>query len=334
MNELEQRVDALLSSPLGCAFVLAVESNDRPLETFALPEMSFQVAASCVDFCDVNKGDGDQFQRLALRYGQRRRALARSILEHPAFAWWFDPVDLDNQVWVAPNYPHGEPGHSHFKLLNVSEWREPTSPPGGWSLSAQKPDLQQSTSTKRGELTSELAAYNIFACDHICTFPLARWHLRILEDVRVYEIKGPADWHELCLRYTGKGDDGRLAPDWGAVAADWDGVHLTFGGLLSCEQSRYEKDGQWSKHQFWHVEETHWLRALDVESIRLPDYEENHSAPLFDFPFFEEGSLPGSSSSGFFLLRGQNGLDHPVSPPLPPRKLMPKWPDLNDPRIG
>ena len=46
----------------------------------------------------------------------------------------------------------------------------------------------------------------------------------------MFEIHGPADWHDLCVRYPAKGtEDDRLVPNWGAVAEEWDGVHLSIG---------------------------------------------------------------------------------------------------------
>ena len=75
-----------------------------------------------------------------------------------------------------------------------------------------------------------------------------------------YEITSPLDAHELCARYptrgNGRGRYLRLFPvkriepnsdtdersfltvDWEAAAKDWDGVHLTFGGLLTSDSVR------------------------------------------------------------------------------------------------
>ena len=65
--------------------------------------------------------------------------------------------------------------------------------------------------------------------------------MRFLEEVRVFEIHGPSDWHNLSVRYPAKvTEDDRLVPNWGAVAEEWDGVHLSLGGLLTAEQNRYE----------------------------------------------------------------------------------------------
>ena len=41
----------------------------------------------------------------------------------------------------------------------------------------------------------------------MCNFPLAWWTMRFLEEVRVFEIHGPADWYDLCVRYPAKGTE-------------------------------------------------------------------------------------------------------------------------------
>ena len=89
----------------------------------------------------------------------------------------------------------------------------------------------QTTSTLYGpHLTSELVGFHDHVGDYMCEFPLAWWTMRFLEEVRVFEIHGPADWHDLCVRYPAKGtEDDRLVPNWGAAAEEWDGVHLSIG---------------------------------------------------------------------------------------------------------
>ncbi len=68
-------------------------------------------------------------------------------------------------------------------------------------------------------------------------------------------------------------------PDWGAASVDWHGVHLSLGGLLSCEQGRCESAEGWSMHESWHAERTFWLRALDTVCERMPDYHGGQEWP-------------------------------------------------------
>ena len=131
-------------------------------------------------------------------------------------------LDLDAQSWVSihgtlQKFIYGTPP-------NTMEWEH----------CVQKPFGGQITSTLYGpHLTSELVGYADRVGDYMCEFPLAWLSMHFLEEVRVFEFHGPADWHELCVRYPANGpEDSRLVPNWGAVAEEWGGVHLSFGGLF------------------------------------------------------------------------------------------------------
>ena len=149
-------------------------------------------------------------------------------------------MDLRAQTWISihgslDRFVYGTPP-------DTMGWHQPENPPGGWERYAQKPRGNQTTSTLYGPyLTSKLLAYDQRVGDHLCQFPLAWWSVRFLEDVRVFEIHGPSDWHDLCLSYPSRHtEDDRLVPNWGAVSEEWDGVHLSLGGLLTAGQNRYE----------------------------------------------------------------------------------------------
>ena len=123
----------------------------------------------------------------------------------------------------------------------------------------------------------------------MCEFPLAWWTMRFMEKVRVFEVHGPADWHDLCVRYPAKGtEDDRLVPNWEAVSEEWDGVHLSLGGLLTAEQNRYESAAGWTMLDSWHAEQSYWLRALKTETERQPDFDEGMGPPMI-----ENGQAPG-----------------------------------------
>lgn len=83
MDILEQKIDALLGSPVGCAFVLGVECNSPP-EQFASPLASFQLAADSVDFCDIDRdalsGVGVAARCQAARFGPPDTGASRFCL--------------------------------------------------------------------------------------------------------------------------------------------------------------------------------------------------------------------------------------------------------------
>lgn len=266
-NTIERRVASILSSPMGCAFfVYAREEGWTPAD-LADPSVSFLLAVGAAEEVSIYYS-GHAAKVAALRaQAPSLRPMVQATLENPGIAWWYAPLDLDNQIWV-----------SHERLPpDTAKWQRPGGPSSVGERKLQRP-REYNTSTLVGEYTSEMFAYGYVCCDfwgllHQPDFRLHTWRIRFPATVRVYEVNDAADWHRLCVRYPARGvDDDRLVPDWGAVAAEWDGVHLTFGGLLSCEQTRYEDAAGWSMNQFWQIEETWWLNGIATVSERWRDY--------------------------------------------------------------
>ena len=281
MTDTDARVEALLKSLVGCDFlVTAVESGLSP-EDLADPKISLSLASSSAETVNIHTSDHKLLAAELPPLAREKADQARAIIEYPGTAWWFNDIDLDAQTWASIVW-NDDP----FKFIygtppNTMAWTRPRNPSSEWERYAQKPssNQNQTTSTLYGpNLTSELVAYETRTGDYECDFPLARWSIRFLEEVRVFEIHGPADWYDLCVKYPAKYEEvrTRLVPNWGAVAEEWDGVHLSFGGLLTTEQNRHESVSGW-KHgwamlDFWHAEQTYWLRPLKTESERQPDF--------------------------------------------------------------
>ena len=104
---------------------------------------------------------------------------------------------------------------------------------------------------------------------------------------RVREVVTPADWHALCashprvrskpepslpprsvwhcapldLEQEGPDRAGILVPDWSALAADLDSVHLTFAGLLTVPFVEHESDTGRTMMWSWDTEGTTWLQG-------------------------------------------------------------------------
>ena len=271
MAEMEQRVEEILASPMGCAFFADARERGYLPEDLANPAVSLWLASETVDMVERWLPDHEEVVAEMLGLAPVIRPLAEATLVLAGTAWWYEGPDLNRQVWIAHEGETPDP----------TEWRQPSSPPSEWECYAQKPDSLQYTSTSYGGCASLLIAYENHTGDMWAqSWPLQCWQMRMPADARIYEIHGPADWHRLCIAYPAHdSDDGRLAPDWGAASADWDGVHLSLGGLLSCEQNRVESAEGWSKHEFWHAETTFWLRDLDAACERMPDYHGGEPPP-------------------------------------------------------
>ena len=303
MTDTNARVEHLLNSNVGCAFVASLDLDVLTPRDMEDPKTILYVAAGCADFLDRNRSDHGTIAPGVRALASEKAAQARTLIEHPATDWWFEPLDLNHQTWLSVHgtlskFIYGTPP-------NTSEWTRPQNPSGPWERSAQKPLGNQCTSTLYGpRLTSEVISYDERVGDFYCDFPLAWWAMRFPQDVRVFEIHGPSDWHELCVRYPARyRRDGRLVPNWGAVSEEWDGVHLSLGGLLTTEQARYESSAGWTMLEYWHAEQTYWLRSMDVVSTRLPDYEETHPEDYEDFEGFYFPRFPDADDSTGLLMR-------------------------------
>jgi len=127
---------------------------------------------------------------------------------------------------------------------------------------------------------------------------IGRWAIEVASSGRVFEIHHPDDWRHLVAAYPhdvsgrhggwelpGRNQhrrdvadvvsassgaaarfDVRVAmPDWKQVAEDWDGVHLSWAGMLTCEGHVLDVPDLGADVvtmlRFWFTETTLWLRS-------------------------------------------------------------------------
>jgi len=133
-----------------------------------------------------------------------------------------------------------------------------------------------------------------------------RWSVEVDPAARVYRIDRPEDWVALVERFPKVASrehsgwelpgvnsrrepdrvgleslsggrarrshiQGHLLPDWRAVAAHFDGVHLSWAGFLTTEG--YISDlpgGEVTMLRYWSSERTHWLNDVFGERTPLP----------------------------------------------------------------
>ncbi len=138
--------------------------------------------------------------------------------------------------------------------------------------------------------------------------PITRWRLPVRPEARVWIIDHPSDWVRLVESYPMVASGGhagwelpgvnqRLAdvqdlcavvgqhaaratashhvlPDWGAVACDYDGVHLSWAGFLTTEGYISDLvDGGVTMLRYWSSERTLWLGDVfgDPEPLSGPE---------------------------------------------------------------
>lgn len=292
-----------MKSPLGCAFlVVANESGLTPRE-IADPVISFHMGAYAARDVEVWRADRHRILPDALRRGPRYTDLARALLEEPATAWWFAPLDRDQQAWFPVAAFHlWEDVRKYLQLRDYRQVRTileevapdpsrmgtPQNPPSGHERYAQRVLGAFCTSTLMQETSSLFVAFDQGVGDigiggrSPPFFPF--WRLKAAASARVYEVNGPLAWHDLCLRYPTEGrdypnepdfsgDKGRVVPNWWAVSADWDAIHLSFGGWVTVEQVRIESPSGWTYHWGWDAEQTMWLRWMFTDMERMPEHQ-------------------------------------------------------------
>lgn len=319
MIDIERRVDELCAAPAGCAFLLAIEASGLTVQEATEPVAAAFLAALAIEEVTPWFGGHDHVVAMALAEGPRLLPLAHDLLAEPAAAAWFAPLDRRAQQWVAPR----DEGAS------IPTPARPQGPLSGWERYAQKAEWGLWTSTEldqEGAMTSFLAsvAFGVADLGHSFAPPLVACRLAVAPAARVFEVAGPRDWHRLCTRYAADGEDGRLVSDWAAVAGDWDGVHLTLGGVLASEQVRVESEAGWSEHWAWDAEQTLWLGDVVTATVRLTDIVELAEPPdWLEAP----GALriePGPDTWPWLAPLGpgtENDVDRPFPDDWPPLRL-------------
>ena len=263
----EDRAAALCAAPGGCAFLLVLREAWVSAELASDPALALAAAAIGMNTVTVWRSDHARIVQAVLAEGPGLVAMAREILAQPQTGWWFGPLDRAAQLWISRR---GEPPVPEQLAV-------PHAPPDAWERYAQKPAGGLFTSTLVAGSSAVLAALAHGTGDYHVALPLVLYRLVASPSARVFEVTGPEAWYRLCTSYPARGEDGRLVPDWSRVAQDWDGVHLTFGGLLAVEQVRVDTTAGWTELWGWDFEQTVWLRWSFTAVTRLPDL---HAYPV------------------------------------------------------
>lgn len=318
--DVDAKLDELTASPLGCAFLLIMNESGISADVAATPSVSLRALADAVSETSIWQPLYPRVAEFILSRGGQLRDLARAILESPAIDWWFAPIDRDAQTWAAPYRAPADVAPT------PTMFNAPKRPMTRWEQWANKSENGLYTSTLLDDRTAMLSALDSgMASDLMISYPVRSWRLRAAAAARVYEIHGPLDWHRLCARYPAQGlldasdepaviqnenvypllrvegearcatsIDRLLAPNWAAVAADWDGVHMTFGGLLTCDKARVASTAGWSMNRFWDLEQTLWLKWAFGALERLLDHERAAHLPVdLGFPHGEMWDATG-----------------------------------------
>ena len=286
--------DALLRCPVGCNFLRAIDRDGVQLDHALAPAQAFGYAAIALHELSPWSPVFDWTVPAALTGGARLSDLAREVASHPAASWWTAPMDRTRQVLVTDGQRE-----SSMRSPERDLW---------WEDYAQRHTRWRFTST----------LYGAYSCaDVVIAGPIGDWppskeQRRFVAEIdasaRVHEISTPEDWHGLCVSFprvdtnTNTPDYvgvGTLVPDWSRVAEQWDGVHMTFAGLLTIPLVRRSTAAGATMMWSWDTEGTMWLPGEFLRAgRRLPTFDDRD----FTFPrFLMDG--PDHDVPGYSIIR-------------------------------
>jgi hypothetical protein len=268
---------------------------------------------AAVDFASYRKEPGAEDQGFA---GEVAREALRPVAEAVAVAaagipgvrWWTEPVDGDRQRYTQflDRHPLPEPPltgaaesvrawladtcDDERSALNRPE--DPAASYGGYWWSS--PAHSRLPATTRG--LASLGAVGLALVEDGLGGQSARcWPVAPAYGARVWEICGPGQWAELVDRYPldvsksrrhdwwrATGWAGRwLIPDYAAVAADWDAIHVSVSGYLTTAGVAIPAgSGARTMLAGWDPDATWWLNDVLSLTSPLEDWRKDDQAPF------------------------------------------------------
>lgn len=241
--------DSLLEGPMACAFFLAAKRYPIGAEHLCNSRIAFSVAAEARFVLDPWAGDHPRAVAQALAQRDEVRTLAEEVLSLPGSRWWSRPLDRKVQVHVAgPRPPERVGQHPPQKTESLPF--------------AQSPKVAVISSTNvQGDSCWETFADRHLGDEEPVSGP-HRTLLAVSASARVYEIHSASDWLRLVQNFPLSGSEtarGGVSPDWSRVAEVWDGVHLSFAGLLRATYAGFEAGASRSVLWTWEREQTRWF---------------------------------------------------------------------------
>lgn len=279
-----------MQAPVAAAMFVLADRLGLDAGRLAAPATATALASTAMR--DLNPWDGESATSRvrALALVQPLRDLVTAVVTDVRNAWWSAPLDRGAQLLLTGQAdPQRDPMHL----------QAPQGPNNAWETYAQKPIASIATSTELPVARDEpirSGAHAELACgisDWDAVYPVHQVRLHVSSTARVYEVDSAADWHSLVRRYwdpaTHPGSDDSLrsaagidngpAPAWTTVAGDYDGVHLTFAGLLTGLYVPHVTDAVSTTLWAWNWESTYWLRSVFTTATTLDDLYEAPEDP-------------------------------------------------------
>lgn len=274
-DQIAARARSLTRSAAGCAFLASVGDGGLRPEQVIEPWESFQRLSIALSETNYWHSDRTAVQREYLAAGPKLLPLAVQLCALPGAEWWFESSIRRSQLLA--RLPHGS--INYHPAVRVPQH------PTEQERYAQHPEWGVDTSTMFDGVSSYLVAEsNCYGDIGPLQLPAERVVLTPQLDAKVYSVTTPEEWHHLATTYRARELGGLsedvVVPDFSQVACDWDGVHLSFAGILACDQVRIESTAGVTELQSWEAEQTVWLRPAFEDITRLPDLTEPLLSPF------------------------------------------------------
>jgi len=256
-------VARVLACPVGCAFLAAVERAAIVVRKAVGAPVAFELAATSVKELNPWAATGhDEAIQAALERGPQLEELAGELVSDAGAEWWSEPIDRAAQVWGGEDaFPaSAEAGvtGSHPRSEAYAER------PVGWRATST---VRNGGSSLEAAVARGVGDWNFDRVRRGVVKPMG-------SELRVFEVNGAEDWHALCVAHPATNSDtsslageGALVPDWVSVGAGWDGVHLSFLGVLTAPFVRVTSEAGSSMMWGWGAEQTIWLRDEAVPGL-------------------------------------------------------------------
>jgi hypothetical protein len=285
----EEPPESAGATRLAAALGAAVSRSDiGALAVARDPASLFAALADAVAWAMYWQEPDDRDRRLAdPRVGEQLWPVAEAGSRAPAARWWSTPMDPATQHEVVFDDPDGRPlpdppedGRAALLAWRAGTLRDessaadrpddPRAPYSGrwWSTPALS-GLRRSTRS-----LESIGPVGLHLVEDAMGWSSARcWSLQLHPGVSIFEIGGADDWSELVRRYPlgvtksrrhdwwrATGHDLEWAiPDFHAIAADYDAVHLSVAGYLSTAGRAIRAGDAHTVLAGWNPDETWWL---------------------------------------------------------------------------
>jgi hypothetical protein len=296
VGSLDTRVGNFMQAPAAAAMFVLADRLGLNAGRLAEPATATALASTALRSLNPWTGEAAANRVRALALVQPLRDLVTAVVTDLRNAWWSAPLDRGAQLLLTgQDDPQRDPLHL----------QAPEGPIDAWETYAQKPLRSIATSTELPVARDEpirSGAHAELSCgisDWGAAYPVRQVRLQVSAMARVYEVGSAADWHRLVRCYgdpaTHPGSDDSLrdaagidngpAPTWSMVAGDYDGVHLTFAGLLTGLYVPHTTEEVSTTLWAWDRESTHWLRSVFTSATTLDELPEAPEDPGYDRPW-------------------------------------------------